>query len=60
MVSEAEKRAKAKYRKKVKQAIVSFYPKDEELYEWLERQPNKSGYIRELIRRDMEKHQRER
>lgn len=60
MVSEAEKRAKAKYRKKVKQAIASFYPKDEELYEWLERQPNKSGYIRELIRRDMEKHQRER
>lgn len=55
MVSEAEKRAKAKYRKKVKQAIVSFYPKDEELYEWLERQPNKSGYIRELIRRDMER-----
>ncbi|NLQ13289.1 hypothetical protein HGI81_05450 [Olsenella sp. KGMB02461] len=59
MVSEAERRAKAKYRKKVKQAIVGFYPKDEELYEWLERQPNKSGYIRELIRKDMEKHQRE-
>ena len=26
------------------------------LIEWLEKQPNKSGYMKELIRKDMEKH----
>ncbi|MGN0286378.1 MAG: hypothetical protein ACI4B6_01765 [Atopobiaceae bacterium] len=28
-------------------------PDDEELWEWLQRQPNKAGYIKNLIRKDM-------
>lgn len=27
---------------------------DADLLEWLEKQPNKQGYLKELIRRDME------
>ena len=54
-VSEAQKRANEKYRKaNVKQAVVRFYPTEAELYEWLQAQDNKSGYIKELIRRDMQ------
>ena len=56
MVSEAQKRANEKYRKSsVKQAVVRFYPGDEDLWEWLQSQPNRQGYLRELIRGDMER-----
>jgi len=56
-VSEAAKRAKAKYRtKSVKQINVSFYPKDLELYEFICSQENKAGYIRDLIRADQLNH----
>ena len=54
-VSEAQRRANEKYRKaNVKQAVVRFYPAEAELYEWLQAQDNKSGYTKELIRRDMQ------
>lgn len=29
-----------------------------ELLEWMESQPNKQGYIKELIKADMEKHRK--
>lgn len=55
-VSESKKRADAKYRKeKVKQYAISFFPADYDLYEHLQKQPNKAAYIRDLIRADMEK-----
>lgn len=55
MVSEAQKRASAKYRKeKVRQVMTCFYPAESDLLEWIEQQPNKAGYIKGLIRRDME------
>lgn len=52
--TDAQARALKKYRaEKVKQLAVSFYPKDADLWEWVQAQPNKTGYIRELIRADM-------
>lgn len=55
MTTEAQKRANAKYAKKsVKQAIVKFYPTEADLWEHLQAQGNKMGYIKSLIRADME------
>lgn len=52
--TDAQKRATAAYRKKhVKQLAVSFYPADAALWAHLEQRPNKAGYVKELIRRDM-------
>ena len=54
--SEAQRRANLKYRKeKTKQLAMRFYPDDMELWEHLEKQPNKAAYIKRLIRGDMEK-----
>ena len=56
--SEAQARATAKYRAaKVKRFLLTFYPKDADLYEHLQRQPQKAEYLRNLIRQDMEKPQ---
>lgn len=55
MTSDAQKKASAKYRKNnVKQVPVAFYPADADIYAWLAGQPNKAGYIKGLIRADME------
>lgn len=58
MTSEAQKRANAKYAKKVKQQAVKFYPTEADIWEHLQAQPNKMGYIKQLIRADMEKGER--
>ncbi|OFK24218.1 hypothetical protein [Olsenella sp. HMSC062G07] len=56
-VSDAQKRADAKYkRERTKTAVVRFYPAEEELWGWLSAQPNKQGYVKRLIREDMERH----
>lgn len=56
MVSESQKRATAKYqREKSKAVTIRFFPSDMDLYEHLKSQPNQAGYVKELIRRDMEK-----
>lgn len=55
MLTDAQKRAKSKYeRQHVKQVKLVMYPTEKDLIEWLEQQPNKQGYIKELIRKDME------
>ena len=55
MVSESQKRATAKYQKeKTKSVSIRFLPSDMELFYWLKSQPNQAGYIKELIRKDME------
>ena len=55
-VSDAQKRANEKYRKEnVKQVAVRFYPGDQELYEFLRTKENVAGYIKDLIRADMER-----
>ena len=54
-LTEAQKRAKQKYYDgKVKKILLEFYPSDIELYEKVQEQPNKQGYIKELIRKDLE------
>ena len=54
-MSEAQKRAKEKYQAKVKRFTVDFYPTEQELWEQLQAQENKQGYIKSLIRQDKEK-----
>lgn len=54
-VSDAQKRANAKYqRQSTKVVSIRFMPSDAELLEWLAAQPNKAGYVKALIRADME------
>ena len=54
--SDAQKRANAKYlREKVKTLTLRFYPQHTDLWEHLREQPNQQEYIRELIRRDIER-----
>lgn len=56
MATEAQLRANAKYAKaNVKRMGVSFYPSERDIYEWLQTQPNKQGYVKALIRADMER-----
>lgn len=56
-MTESKKKSNAKYRKKVKTLLLEFYPteKDAELLEHLAKQESKQGYIKNLIREDMEK-----
>ena len=55
MVSEAQKRARAKYNKEsMTQRVVRFSPNERDLLEHLDKQPNRMGYIKALIRKDME------
>ncbi len=55
-LTDAQKRAQENYRKKsVKQIAVRFYPADAEVWEWLQSRENRQGYIRDLIRADMER-----
>ena len=54
-LTEAQKRAQAKYvRETVKQTTLRFYPKERDLWDWLGAQENKAGYLKALIRADME------
>ena len=53
-LTDAQRRAKAKYKsQKVKKILVEFYATDTELWEKLQAQDNKQGYIKELIRKDL-------
>lgn len=55
-ISEAEKRAKTKYMKKVRQLMVKFNLETDEgdLFQHVEARTNMQGYIKDLIRKDME------
>ena len=53
--TEAHKRASAKYNKaNVVQRAVAFGVNDRDVLAWLDAQPNKAGYVKALIRADME------
>lgn len=58
MATEAQKKAKKKYRDSGKRMTVDFYPAESDLIEHIEKQPNKQGYIKGLIRADMEKNKK--
>lgn len=47
------KEAKKKYKPKVKRFSVDFYPTETDLLAQIQKQPNKQGYIKNLIRKDM-------
>lgn len=54
MASDAQKRASAKWNaENTKTICLRFTPASMDAYEHLQRQQNKTGYIVELIRRDM-------
>ena len=53
-LTEAQKRAKEKYNKKVVKVAIEFYPQDAELLQKVNEQPNKQGYIKELIKKDLQ------
>lgn len=52
-LTEAQKRAKAKYNSKVTKVSIEFYPQDEMLLLHLKHQENKQNYLKDLIRKDM-------
>lgn len=55
-VSEAQKRANEKYRReKMKQVVVRFSPNEMALYEHLKSKDNIAGYIKQLVREDMQR-----
>ena len=55
MISEAQKRASAKYVKEnVRKFELRFYPKEADILAHFEKQENKSGYLKRLIREDMQ------
>lgn len=57
MVSDAQKRANAKYRKKrMKQVTVRFSPNEMDVYDFLRGHENVSGYLKRLVREDMGRH----
>lgn len=52
--SEAQLKAVKKYKEKTKRFSLDFHPTEEELWNWLQSQPKKQTYLKDLIRRDME------
>ena len=55
-LTDAQRRAQEAYRKRsVKQVAVRFYPAESDIWEWLSGKENKAGYIKELVRADMER-----
>ena len=52
-LTEAQKKAKAKYNSKVTKVSIEFYPSDAELLKKVQEQPNKQSYIKDLIRKDI-------
>lgn len=55
-VSDAKKRANAKWTKaNMTRREVAFSPNEQDILEHLDAQPNKAGYIKQLIREDMQK-----
>jgi hypothetical protein len=56
--SEAQKRANAKYDKaNMHKFLLSVHKENEkDIIKWLNQQENKNGYIKNLIRADMQKH----
>ena len=53
-ITEAERNAKKKYRDKGKQMNIDFYPSEADPIEYIEKLAYKQGYIKALLRADME------
>lgn len=55
MRSEAQKKARSNYQKKVTRITVDFYPTEADLVKHLNQQEKKTTYIKNLIREDTQK-----
>ena len=56
MATEAQKRARENWNKENRKVVsIGFFPADADLLDHLNAQKNKAGYIKALIRADMEK-----
>ena len=54
--TDAQKRADAKYKRaNVTNVTVGFYPDDADILELVRSQPSRAGYIKDLIRADLER-----
>ena len=53
-LTDAQKRAKAKYNNKVVKVTIEFYPGDADLIEKVKSQESQQKYIKELIRKDIQ------
>ena len=54
-LTEAQKRANERYRRaSVTQKTIRFYPTEADILAWASEQPNFAGYVKGLIRADME------
>lgn len=53
-LTEARKRAKAKYNEKVTRVTIEFYPHEAELVQKVKEQPSQQKYIKDLIRKDIQ------
>lgn len=54
MITEQQKINKKRYRSKLKKLSIEFSLKENDIAEYLDTKPNKSGYVKNLIRADME------
>lgn len=54
-MTEAEKRAKHRYAKKLTRVQLEFYPTEKDLIDKINSQPQKATYIKNLIREDIKK-----
>ena len=54
-MTEAQKRAKQNYNKKISRFYMEFTEKEKDLRDYLFSQHNKAGYIKGLIKKDMQK-----
>lgn len=54
-IKETDRKARANYRKKVKRIYIELYPSEANLIEHLEQQDKVTTYIKDLIRKDMER-----
>lgn len=56
MATEAQRRANAKYAKNnVVRKNLAFYPADKDILDWLSTKESMQGYIKQLIREDMQR-----
>lgn len=53
MATEAQRKARDKYNAQRTRITIDFYPTESDLYDHIGKQDNKAGYIKDLIRKDM-------
>lgn len=52
-MNESQRKAKNKYKAKIKRLFIELYPTDADLLEHLQQQDSVQGYIKKLIRDDI-------